>query len=105
MAENENQSTMESFRQELGSLRSQIENMAKSIEEKRRELTSDMAEKIAREVEHARRKASERAHQVREAGASGLNEVESQVRQNPLISILIAFGLGWIVSCLIRHLR
>lgn len=105
MAENENQSTMDSLRQELGSLRSQIENMAKSVEEKRRELTSDMAEKIAREIDNARKKASERAHQLREAGTSGLNEVESQVRQNPLISILIAFGLGWIVSCMIRHLR
>lgn len=105
MADNENQSTVDNLREELKNLRSQLEGMVKNIEEKRHEITADMSQKIAREVEHARRKAAERAHQLREAGQNGLGEVEAQVRQNPLVSLLIAFGLGWIISCLMRHLR
>lgn len=105
MADNENQWTIENMREELKKLRAQMESAVKDFEAKRHDLTADMAEKIAREVEHARRKATERAHQLREAGEHGLGEVETQVRKNPLASLLIAFGLGWVLSCLIRHLR
>ena len=105
MGDSENRSTMDNLREELKSLRTQLEGMVKNVEEKRHELTADMAQKIAREVENARRKATEKAHQLREAGQSGLGEVEAQVRQNPLVSLLVAFGLGWALSCLMRHLR
>lgn len=105
MADNDNQSMMDSMREEFKSLRAQVEDLLKTANEKRHDLTDDMAEKIARELEKTRKKAGERAEQLRHAGQHGLGEVEAQVRQNPLVSLLIAFGLGWVVSCIIRHLR
>lgn len=107
MAENENtsQSAIDALRAELGSLKSQLEGMLKEADRKGHDFTSDMARKIAHEIEHCRHKASQRAGQLREAGREGIGEVEAQVRQNPLASLAIAFGLGWVISCLFRHLR
>lgn len=104
MADNENQFT-ENLRAEMGKLRSQMEELLKNAEAKRHELTDEMAHKIAHEVERARHIAAERTQKLREVGQTGLDEVEIQVRQNPLASVLIAFGLGWLISCLFRRMR
>ena len=47
MSDSENRSTMDNLREELKSLRTQLEGMVKNVEEKRHELTADMAQKIA----------------------------------------------------------
>lgn len=102
---NTNQSTVDSLKQEINSLRGQLESIIKTVEEKRHDMASDMAHKIANEIEHCRHKAAQRAGQLRDAGKEGLGEVEAQVRKNPLASLLIAFGAGWVISCMLRHLR
>lgn len=104
MAENNN-STVDALRSELDSLREQFANMVKNVESKKDDITSDMAARIAREVEHYRQSAAHKAEQIRDAGAAGLEEVGEQVRRNPLASLAIAFGAGWVLSCLLRRLR
>lgn len=107
MAENENnsQSAIDALRAELGSLRSQLESMLKTAGQKGQDLTSDMAKKIAQEIENCRHKAAHRAEQLKHAGMEGVDEIETRVRNNPLLSLLIAFGLGWLVSLIFRRLR
>lgn len=107
MADNNggSQPQMDSLRSEINNLRAQLEGIIKSAEEKRHDFTTDMAHKIAKELEHCRHKAAERAEHLRVAGEAGLHEVGDHVRQNPLVSLLIAFGAGWVISCLFRHLR
>ena len=107
MAENENtsQSTIDALRAELGSLRAQLEDMLKNADQKGRDVTAEMARKIAHEIEHCRHKAALHAEHLRDAGKEGLGEVEAHVRQNPLASLAIAFGIGCLVSCLFRRLR
>jgi len=104
MAENTN-STVEALRTELATLRSQLENIVKTIENKKSDLTSDMASRIAHEVEHYRQSAVQRAGQIRNAGEIGLEEVGRHVRQNPIASLAIAFGTGWLLSCMLRRMR
>lgn len=101
----EAQTQVDNLRKEINNLRSQIENIVKSADEKGRDLTSDMARKIARELEHCRHKASERAAHIRDFSRAEMNEVGEHVRANPLASLLIAFGAGCVISCLFRHLR
>lgn len=103
MADNSpnSQSAMDAFREEMNNLRSQIEAIAKTIDDKRHEVTADMAQRIAKELDKARAK----AHQLKAAGKAGFNEVEDRVRQSPVSSLAIAFGAGWLLSCLFRHLR
>lgn len=103
MADNapDSRSAMEAFREEMNHLRNQIETLAKNIDDKRHEVTADMAQKIARELDKARAK----AHQLKNAGQARINEEEDHVRQSPVASLAIAFGAGWLLSCLFRHLR
>lgn len=93
--------SVDTLREELNALRAQMERLVKAADEKRHEVTADMAHKIAHELDRCR----ERAGHIKKAGQAGIDEVEEQVRQNPLASVLIAFGVGWVISCLFRHLR
>ncbi|MCX4310487.1 MAG: hypothetical protein OSJ28_09375 [Desulfovibrio sp.] len=101
----ENNFSIDSLRDELNSLRSQMESMLKSFQDKKGEMTSETVSKIAKELEHYRNLASARAHDVYEQGQAGLEEVGEHVRKNPLASLAIAFGAGYVVSCLFRHLK
>lgn len=103
MAESEN-TTIEMLRGELNKLSSQVENIVKSIENKKGVDVSELVDKLTKEISGLRANASDRAHQLYDAGQAGIEEVGSHVRNNPLASILIAFGAGCIMSCLIRHL-
>lgn len=96
---------LRNLRDELNNLRAQVENFVKNVDEKGRDAASDVARKIAREIERCRHKAERRAEDLREAGQAGLNDAANAVRQNPLLSLVIAFGVGCVVSCLFRHLR
>lgn len=96
---------MESIKAELNSLRSQFEKMVKNLEEKKDDISSETAAKIARELEHYRSLAADRAQHLYAQGQAGLEEVGAQVRKNPLASLAIAFGAGYVVSCLFKHLK
>lgn len=105
MAENTTQSTFDSLKAEVDSLRSEFEKIVKEANAKGKDTASDLASKIAEEIHSYSHKAAVQADRLREAGAAGFNEVGQHVRQNPVASLLIAFGLGCVVSCIFRHLR
>lgn len=105
MAEAQNQSVIDTLRDEINSLRSQLENIIKTGESRKTELKDDIVDKLARELEHLRRNAREHAHMAYARGQEGMAEVGDHVRKNPLASLLLAFGAGCIVSCIFRHMR
>lgn len=105
MSDANNASSMEALKNELSSLRNQIENLVKAADAKGHQSADDLASRIVQELNSYKRRASEQADRLRDAGSAGLEEVGNQVRQNPLASLLIAFGAGCVVSCLFRHLR
>lgn len=104
MAENHDHS-VNGLREELNGVRTQLENLARMLDEKKGEITADVASKISGELERYRRLAHEQAHRLYDAGAAGVEEVGDQVRRNPVLSLAIAFGAGCVLSCLVRHLR
>lgn len=106
MAENNNaSSTVDNLREELSARFAQLEDLLKSVNSKGQDATSDLAARIAQELENCRHKAAQRAGQLRDYGQAGMEEVGEHVRQNPLASIAIAFGAGYLLSCLFRRLR
>lgn len=100
-----NTATIENLRAELDAMRAQMEKVLKSYEGKGKDAAEDMAHRIAREIEHYRNSAMQRAGQLRDAGQAGLDEVGEQVRRNPLLSLGVAFGVGVVVSALLRGIR
>lgn len=99
------ENTMDSLRAEIKNLRSQLEELVKTAESKRAEISHETLEKLTHELENLRKNAGEHAHRIYDAGQAGLEEVGEHVRRSPLTSLAIAFGAGCVLSCLIRHLR
>lgn len=101
MADNANTS-VETLKAEFDSLRSQFDNIVKTVESKKGELSQDVVSRIAKELEHYKQAAAHKADQLRDVGQAGLAEVGEHVRRNPVASLVIAFGAGWVMSYLIR---
>lgn len=89
--------------QELGKLRAQLENLLKQAQEKKDEASSEVLEKLSRQIETLRQKVGPHMQTVYHAGQTGVTETEKFVRQNPLLSIGIAFGAGCVLGCLFRR--
>lgn len=104
MADVNDAGTMNELRDELNKLRTQLSDMVKSMENKKGAEVSEVLDRLSKEVSSLRAQAGERAQKLYDAGQAGVEEVGEHVRQNPLASLLVAFGAGCILSCLIRHL-
>lgn len=95
----------QALRDEINTLRSQLEQLIKSAGEKRSEMTHEAVEKLTKELENLRKSAGDQAHKLYAAGQTGLDEISDHVRQHPLACLAVAFGTGCVLSCLMRHLR
>lgn len=104
MADSNETTTVEALRGELDKLSGQIGNIIKSIEDKKSAEASDLVDKLTRELAALRSGASDKAQKLYDAGQAGVEEVGEHIRRNPLSSLLIAFGAGCVLSCLLRHL-
>lgn len=104
MAEN-SQPTLDHLKEELSGIKSQVEKILKSAEQKKTDLKDDLIERLTTELEQLRKSAGERAHQLYNTSQQGAEAVTDKVRENPLASVLIAFGAGYAISCILRHLR
>lgn len=100
-----NNSTMETLQAELNSLRSQLQNMADKAQDKEQEIVSRLTDRIGKELGRYRDVAKEQGAHLLDMGEAGLDEVAAQIRRNPLASLGIAFGAGWLLSCIWRSLR
>ncbi len=104
MAETRQEETVAALRNEITTLRAQMEGLVKNLGEKKEELTANAEKKLAAELEHYRGLARENLSRAYEAGGEGLEELSSQVRRNPIASIAVAFGAGCVLSWLLRKL-
>ena len=105
MADNHHEHTVDQLRQELNAMREQMDSLLETLKDKKDELGGEVSSRLARELAHYRHLAQEQAHRLQNAGSAGMEEVSEQVRRNPMMSLLIAFGAGCVFSCLFRNLR
>lgn len=91
------------MQQELGNLRKQLENLLKHAQEKKDAVSSEVLEKLSRQIENLRQNASAHMQTIYNAGQSGVTETEKLVRQHPLLSLGIAFGAGCVLACLLKR--
>lgn len=106
MADNTaSQSSIDALRAELESMREQIKSLAQPIGNKVHETAEELGSKLSKDIEHYRHLAAARAAQLRDLGQTGLEDVGEQVRRNPVASLLVAFGVGCLVTSIFRSLR
>ncbi len=72
-----------------------------------KEATTQAKEKLTQEAEHlmdkVRTGAKDVAATVKEGGVAAMDEVEHQVRERPLTSVLAAVGIGFVVGMLVSR--
>lgn len=105
MAEQTSQPTLEHLKEEISGLKAQLEKILKTANQNKSDLKDDLLDRLTEELEHLRKNAGVRAQQLYQSGQSGAEAVTEKVRENPLASVLIAFGAGYAISCILRHLR
>ena len=104
MADN-HEHTVEELRKELNSVREQMDSLLETLRDRKDELGGELSSRLSRELAHYRHLAQDQARKLQDAGNAGMEEVSDQVRRNPMMSLLIAFGAGCVFSCLFRNLR
>ena len=97
--------TDEVVEQEVESLKTAFKQVQADLAELTKligELTAQRAKEGFAEVreasEHVQEKLQKAASNAREIGQSGLSHLEKEVAEKPLASVLIAFGVGWLLG-------
>ena len=105
MASYHHEHTVDELKQELGAVREQMDSLLETLKDRKDELGGELSSRLSRELAHYRHLAQDQARKLQDAGSAGMDEVSEQVRRNPMMSLLIAFGAGCVFSCLFRNLR
>ncbi len=98
-----NEENMDTLREEVQALRKQIESLAKTAEKKASHHAAFLSANLEDEVEKYQKLAAEKLQRALAAGGDGVENVSERIRQNPLGSLLLAFGAGYAISLLFRH--
>lgn len=93
--------TLDTLREELLALRKQVESLAQTAKEKTQKQAP--AANPEETFEKYQKLAAENLQRALDAGGSGLESVNERIRQNPLGSLLLAFGVGYVLSLVFRQ--
>lgn len=86
------------MRNEFENLKNQVNDLMNSIKNQGEHKASKIMEKVGSKLEDYEEKASSKAHDIYDAGSEGLDSINAQIRKNPLMSLVIAFGTGYLLS-------
>lgn len=86
---------------EFEKMKSQVAELLDSLKEKGEEKASKLSSKISSELEDYKDAAMKKAQQVQDASSDGVEQVTQYVKANPLASLGIAFGIGFVLSRLL----
>ena len=86
------------LRDELKGLREEVAQMMSLLEKQDVSSVTKVSEKIEEKLESYQDSIQEGAESALELGDEGLREISERIRQNPVASICIAFGVGYIIS-------
>ena len=99
-----NEENIDILREEVQALRKQVEHLASVAEEKASHCAASAnATCLEDEVEKYQQLAAEKLQKALAAGGDGVENLSQRIRQNPLGSLLLAFGAGCALSLLFRH--
>lgn len=91
------------LREEFESLRKLVGELLTEVQTKGKETSSRLADKLESELDHYQEKAGQKLHDAYDAGSAGLDDVSERIRRNPVASLLVAFGAGYVLSRLLGN--
>lgn len=90
--------TDDDMRNEFENLKNQVNDLMNSIKNQGEHKANKIMEKVGSKLEDYEQKASSKAHDIYDAGSEGIDSINAQIRKNPLMSLVIAFGTGYVLS-------
>ena len=90
--------TAEELREEFEALRNEVTEVLSMLKEQGKEGAEKITDKVEAELEEYKEKAREGLEAAYEQGGEGLEEIGERIRKNPVASLLIAFGAGYVIS-------
>lgn len=89
------------LREEFDVLRKQVSEVLSELQSKGKDKSSRLADKLEAELGNYQEKAGQKLQDAYDASSANLNEVGEQIRRNPVTSLLVAFGAGYVLSRLL----
>lgn len=86
---------------EFEKMKSQVAELLESLKEKGEAKASKLNNKLSSELEDYKDAALKKAQQVQEVSGEGVEQATQYVKANPLLSVGIAFGVGFLLSRLL----
>ena len=86
------------LREEFDEVKNQVNSLLSLLKEKGEEKSTDVKQKLDENLENYQDKAKEQIQQVYELGSENLDKVGTKIQNNPLASLAVAFGAGYILS-------
>lgn len=96
-------STAKDLEAKLESLRADMDEIMKALGQKAEDEVSDVKGKIGETAEDVIGDLRDVLKQIRKQAGSAEQVIESNTREHPLQSLLLAFGLGFLISIVMRR--
>lgn len=103
--ERTSEADLRNLQEELAQLREDVSRLAGTLAELGRKGLEDVKSVGADRVEELRRELERVSREVQQRSRDALSGVEESVRERPFTSVLLAFGLGLILSRLLLDRR
>ncbi|CAA6814946.1 MAG: Unknown protein [uncultured Thiotrichaceae bacterium] len=88
----------EDLREEFETLRKEVSEMMALLKDKGGSYAEEMGGKMEEKLDTYQEKAREGTEAAYEKGSEGIEAIGNRVRKNPVASLCVAFGVGYVIS-------
>lgn len=96
-------SDYENLKADFQALRSDVMGLVESLKGSAAVKAKEVSADLLQSGEHVAQRALDAVGTVKEKGSELASSLETQVKERPLMSILVAFGAGIVLSRMLRH--
>ncbi|OBS10942.1 DUF883 family protein [Acidihalobacter prosperus] len=89
------------IREDLGKLRQDVAELTRALKDVAASRADDARAQVKAGVAEARERLKQQASQAGEQGREYYDAIEKQVSERPLTSLLISFGIGFVLAKLV----
>ena len=93
-----NTTEADDIRKEFDALKSQFAELLGTIKKASESKSEQVKEKLETERDKLQEKANEKIQAAQKLGEAGLEDLSVRVQDNPIGSLLVAFGIGFVFS-------
>jgi ElaB/YqjD/DUF883 family membrane-anchored ribosome-binding protein len=86
---------------EFEKMKSQVAELLESLKDKGESKAAELNAKLGPDLESYKQVALKKAQQVQDASHEGVEQVTGYVKANPMASLGIAFGVGFVIARLL----